>query len=91
MIFRSDAFMVGLCINTSPTYCGKAPLSVSVVGSVGSPLLGVDSSRSEQELLSSCIPVASLVVGLGLSCRTACGIFPDQGWSPCPLRWQVGS
>ena len=25
----------------------------------------------------------------GLSCPTACGIFPDQGWNPCPLncRW----
>ena len=24
-----------------------------------------------------------------LSCSTACGIFPDQGWNPCLLRWQV--
>ena len=27
----------------------------------------------------------------GLSCSTACGIFPDQGSNPCPLNWQVDS
>ena len=21
----------------------------------------------------------------------ACGIFPDQGWNPCPLNWQADS
>ena len=26
-----------------------------------------------------------------LSCSVACGIFPDQGWNPCPLHWQVDS
>ena len=26
-----------------------------------------------------------------LSSCAACGIFPDQGFSPCPLHWQVGS
>ena len=25
----------------------------------------------------------------GLSCPTACGIFPDQGSNPCPLHWQA--
>ena len=25
----------------------------------------------------------------GLSCSTACGIFPDQGSNPCPLHWQA--
>ena len=23
------------------------------------------------------------------SCSAACGIFPDQGLDPCPLRWLV--
>ena len=32
---------------------------------------------------------ASVVVGHGLSCSSACGILPDQGSNPCPLRWQV--
>ena len=26
---------------------------------------------------------------MGLSCSVACGIFPDQGWNPCLLHWQV--
>ena len=32
---------------------------------------------------------ASLV--RGLSCSTACGIFPDQGSNSCLLHWQVDS
>ena len=27
----------------------------------------------------------------GLSCYAACGIFPDQGWKPCPLHGQADS
>ena len=27
----------------------------------------------------------------GLSCSSACRIFPDQGWNPCPLPWQKDS
>ena len=27
----------------------------------------------------------------GLSCCTACEIFPDQGLNPCPLHWQADS
>ena len=30
---------------------------------------------------------ASVVVAHGLSCSTACGIFPDQGLNPGPLHW----
>ena len=30
----------------------------------------------------------SVVVAYGLSCSAACGILPDQGSNPCPLRWQ---
>ena len=33
----------------------------------------------------------SVVVARGLSCSTACGIFPDQGSNPCPLHWQADS
>ena len=32
---------------------------------------------------------AAAVVAHGLSCPTACGILPDQGSKPCPLRWQA--
>ena len=34
---------------------------------------------------------ASVVAACGLSCLTACIIFPDQGSNPCPLHWQVDS
>ena len=33
----------------------------------------------------------SVVVAHGLSCSTACGIFPDQGSNLCPLHWQADS
>ena len=33
----------------------------------------------------------SVVVAHGLSCSTACGIFPDQGSNPCPVHWQADS
>ena len=34
---------------------------------------------------------SSVIVAHGPSCSTACGIFPDQGSNPCPLRWQADS
>ena len=33
----------------------------------------------------------SLSAGHGLSCSTACEIFPDQGSNPCPLHWRADS
>ena len=33
----------------------------------------------------------SVVVVHGLSCSTACGIFPDQESNLCPLGWQADS
>ena len=33
----------------------------------------------------------SVIVVHGLSCSTACGIFPDQDLNPCPLHWQADS
>ena len=35
--------------------------------------------------------VGSGVEVQGLSCPAAGVIFPDQGWNPCPLHWQVDS
>ena len=35
--------------------------------------------------------MGSVVVAQGLSCRTACGIFLDQGLNLCPLHWYVDS
>ena len=39
-------------------------------------------------LLQALITQISIVVAHRLSCSAACGIFPDQGLNPCPLRWQ---
>jgi len=33
---------------------------------------------------------ALVVVAHGLSCTTACGIFPNQGLNPCPLVPCIG-
>ena len=33
----------------------------------------------------------SVVVGHRLHCSAVYGIFPDQGWNPCFLRWQADS
>ena len=33
----------------------------------------------------------SAVVAHGPSCSAACGIFPDQGWNPCPPHRQADS
>ena len=33
----------------------------------------------------------SVAVAHGPTCSAACGIFPDQGSSPCPPHWQADS
>ena len=35
--------------------------------------------------------MGSVAVAHRLSCSAAYGIFPEQGWNPCPLHWQVDS
>ena len=60
---------------------------------------GHSSSRCAGLSLSRPLPLrstgsrraGSVVVAHGLSCSTACGIFPDQGSNPCPLHWQADS
>ena len=44
-----------------------------------------------QQLWLTVSRAASVVVAHGLSCSTACGIFPDQGSNPRPLHWQADS
>ena len=41
--------------------------------------------------ITGAVTQASVVVAHGLSCSTACGLFPDQGLNPCPLHWWVDS
>ena len=50
-------------------------------------------SLSRLLLLRSTGPrrAGSVVAANGHSCSAARGIFPDQGWNPCPLHWQADS
>ena len=43
------------------------------------------------QALTTCGVRASAIVMRRHSCPMACGIFPDQGWNPCPLHWQEDS
>ena len=65
--------------------CGKRGLFFLAVPSL---LIAVASLCCRAQALGAC---ASVVVALGLSCSSACGIFPDQGSNPCSLHWQVDS
>ena len=50
-------------------------------------LIEVASLVAEHRLEST----GSVATVQGLSCSMTCGIFPDQGWNPCPLHWQADS
>ena len=64
--------------------CGKrGPLFIAVRG----PLTIAASPVAEHRPRRA----GSVVVAHGPSCSAACGIFPDQGSNPCPLRWQADS
>ena len=51
------------------------------------------SNEMHQLLIVSLAVEAHLAVGVihGLTCLTACGIFPDQGSNLHPLHWQAAS
>ena len=76
--------MLGLCFCARAfSSCGKrGPLFIAVRGPLLRPLL-LQSTGSRR--------AGSVVVAHGPSCSAACGIFPDQGSNPCPLRWQADS
>ena len=65
----------------SPAAASRGYSSLQCVGFSLQLLLLLRSTGSRHAGFSSC----------GLSCSTACGIFPDQGSKPCPLHWQVDS
>ena len=92
------------CCARAPCSRGeRGPLPVAVCG----PLPGVASPAAEHgfqargpqqlRLVGSRVQdqqlwcTGSVVVAHGLSCSTACGIFPDQGSNPRPLHWQADS
>ena len=61
----------------------RAPFPCSGFSCWGAQALGTWASVVAAPLLSS--------VAHGLSCSLAWGIFPDQGWSPCPLHCKLDS
>lgn len=82
----------GLLFNCSvpASYCGPSLIAehrlqgtwASVVAARGLNSWG---SQALEHRLNSC------GAHMGLSCSTACGIFPDQGSNPCLLHWQAYS
>ena len=65
-----------------------ATLHCSAVSCCGAWALGM---RASVVVACGLQSTGSVVVVHGLSCFTACGIFPDQGSNPCPLHWQADS
>ena len=61
--------------------------------STGSRRVGFSScgTRASVVVARGLRSTGSVVVTHGLSCSTACGIFPDQGSNPCALHRQVDS
>ena len=55
----------------------------------------LQSTSSRARGFSTCgswaVEQSSTVVAQGLSCSSACGIFPDQGPNVCLLHWQADS
>ena len=73
--------------------CRKRGLLTLRFGEQISPCSGFSCCRAQA--LGTQSPVfrhtGSVVVGQGLSCSTACGIFPEQGLNLCPLLRQADS
>ena len=71
-------------------FCARALIAASG-GHSSSPCAGLSLSRPLLLQSTSSRRAGSVVVAHGPSCSAACGIFPDQGSNPCPLRWQADS
>ena len=69
---------------------GLSPVAASG-GHSSSRCVGLSLSRPLLLWSTGSRCAGSVVVAHGPSCSTACGIFPDQGSNPCPLRWQADS
>lgn len=70
------------------THCGGfSCYRAQVLGSWASESQHMGSVVTSLRLWSA----GSVIVARGLTCPTACGIFPNQGLDLCPLQWQVYS
>ena len=65
------------------SHCGAQAL--------GRPGFRSCSSWAQQLWLPGSKSTGSVDVDLGLSCSSACEVFPHQGLNPCLLHWQVDS
>ena len=75
--------VLGLCPVWPSSSCGGRASFVALL----ELLIAVASLVAELGLQST----GSVAVAHGLRGPEACGIFPDQGWNPCLLRWQEDS
>ena len=74
---------VTLCCGAQASHCGGFSCGgTQALGSQASVVAALGLSSGSRALERS-----SVVVAHGLSCSTACGIFPDQGKNPRPLHW----
>ena len=77
-----------LCCGAQPSHCsGFSCCRVWALGAWASVVVAHRLSSCGSQALEHRLGI----VAHGLSCSTACGIFPDQGSNPCPLHWQVDS
>ena len=60
-------------------------------GHSSSRCAGLSSSRPLLLRSTDSRCAGSVIVAHGPTCSAACGIFPEQGSNPCPLRWQADS
>ena len=72
-------------------FCARTFSSCGERGPLSSRCAGLSSSRPLLLRSTGSRRAGSVVVAHGPSCSAACGIFPDQGSSPCPLHWQADS
>ena len=97
LFFLMRAFFALLCFLACLGPGSVLSLSLAVVSGAALPRhtgFSLQGTGSRCTGLSSCSlqalePMGSAAVGHGLSCSLACGIFPNQGSNPCPLRWQA--
>ena len=77
------------CGAGAPLCCGARASHCSGFSCCRAQALGMQASVVAARGLQS---AGSVVVAHGLSCSTACGIFPDQGSNLCPLCsvWMEG-
>ena len=69
---------------------GLSPVAASG-GHSSSRCAGLPPSRPLPLRSTGSRRAGSVSVAHGPSRSAACGIFPDQGWNPCPLHWQADS